>query len=152
MLTLWSAAAGCNNRMPMCIGSFSLHSKWIGLSKRYPNSLVLRRDVESDRLIGNKSILLTPLAHNFTCFKQNVLNLVFFPLETRLQIVCHFAYLVKVSWFKFFIFVYVGKVAASVWLVSVWLIIHTKLFIYFFITQIILIVFFSGQRNYLYDV
>ncbi len=54
MLTLWSAAAGCNNRMPMCIGSFSLHSKWIGLSKRYPNSSVLRRDVESDRLIGNK--------------------------------------------------------------------------------------------------
>ncbi len=53
MLTLWSAAAGCNNRMPMCIGSFSLHSKWIGLSKRYPNSSVLRRDVESDRLIGN---------------------------------------------------------------------------------------------------
>ncbi len=52
MLTLWSAAAGCNNRMPMCIGSFSLHSKWIGLSKRYPNSSVLRRDVESDRLIG----------------------------------------------------------------------------------------------------
>ncbi len=37
----------------MCIGSFSLHSKWIGLSKRYPNSSVLRRDVESDRLIGN---------------------------------------------------------------------------------------------------
>ncbi len=36
MLTLWSAAAGCNNRMPMCIGSFSLHSKWIGLSKRDP--------------------------------------------------------------------------------------------------------------------
>ncbi len=30
MLTLSSAAAGCNNRMPMCIGSFSLHSKWIG--------------------------------------------------------------------------------------------------------------------------
>ncbi len=53
MLTLWSAAAGCNNRMPMCIGSFSIHSKWIGLSKRYPNSSVLRRDVESDRLIGN---------------------------------------------------------------------------------------------------
>ncbi len=53
MLTLWSAAAGCNNRMPMCIGSFSLHSKWIGLSKQDPNSLVLRRDVESDRLIGN---------------------------------------------------------------------------------------------------
>ncbi len=45
MLTLWSAAAGCNNRMPMCIGSFSLHSKWIGLSKRDPNSSVLRRDV-----------------------------------------------------------------------------------------------------------
>ncbi len=45
MLTLRSAAAGCNNRMPMCIGSFSLHSKWIGLSKRYPNSSVLRRDV-----------------------------------------------------------------------------------------------------------
>ncbi len=57
MLTLWSAAAGCNNRMPMCIGSFSLHSKWIGLSKRYPNSSVLRRDVESDRLIGNSSVL-----------------------------------------------------------------------------------------------
>ncbi len=37
----------------MCIGSFSLHSKWIGLSKRDPNSSVLRRDVESDRLIGN---------------------------------------------------------------------------------------------------
>ncbi len=45
ILTLWSAAAGCNNRMPMCIGSFSLHLKWIGLSKRYPNSSVLRRDV-----------------------------------------------------------------------------------------------------------
>ncbi len=29
----------------MCIGSFSLHSKWIGLSKRDPNSSVLRRDV-----------------------------------------------------------------------------------------------------------
>ncbi len=42
ILTLWSAAAGCNNRMPMCIGSFSLHSKWIGLSKRDPNSSVLR--------------------------------------------------------------------------------------------------------------
>ncbi len=55
MLTLWSAAAGCNNRMPMCIGSFSLHSKWIGLSKRDPNSSVLRRDVESDRLIGNST-------------------------------------------------------------------------------------------------
>ncbi len=48
MLTLWSTAAGCNNRMPMCIGSFSLHSKWIGLSKRDPNSSVIRRDVESD--------------------------------------------------------------------------------------------------------
>ncbi len=57
MLTLWSAAAGCNNRMPMCIGSFSLHSKWIGLSKRYPNSSVLRRDVESDRLIGNWTVI-----------------------------------------------------------------------------------------------
>ncbi len=45
ILTLWSAAAGCNNRMPMCIGSFSLHSKWIGLSKRDPNSSILRRDV-----------------------------------------------------------------------------------------------------------
>ncbi len=56
MLTLWSAAAGWNNRMPMCIGSFSLHSKWIGLSKRYPNSSVLRRDVESDRLIGNQFV------------------------------------------------------------------------------------------------
>ncbi len=37
----------------LCIGSFSLHSKWIGLSKRDPNSSVLRRDVESDRPIGN---------------------------------------------------------------------------------------------------
>ncbi len=63
MLTLWSAAAGCNNRMPMCIGSFSLHSKWIGLSKRYPNSSVLRRDVESDRLIGN-----------LDCTSQNQIN------------------------------------------------------------------------------
>ncbi len=60
MLTLWSAAAGCNNRMPMCIGSFSLHSKWIGLSKRYPNSSVLRRDVESDQLIGNQSHIKGP--------------------------------------------------------------------------------------------
>ncbi len=25
ILMLWSAAAGCNNRMPMCIGSFSLY-------------------------------------------------------------------------------------------------------------------------------
>ncbi len=53
IVTLCSAAAGCNNRMPMCIGSFSLHSKWIGLSKQDPNSSVSRRDVESDRLIGN---------------------------------------------------------------------------------------------------
>ncbi len=45
ILMLWSAAAGCNNRMPMCIGSFSLHSKWIGLSTRDPNSSVIRRDV-----------------------------------------------------------------------------------------------------------
>ncbi len=45
ILTLWSAAAGCNNRMPMCIGSFSLHSKWIGLSKRDPNLSVIRLDV-----------------------------------------------------------------------------------------------------------
>ncbi len=37
----------------MFIGSFSLQSKWIGLSKRDPKSSVLRRDVESDRLIGN---------------------------------------------------------------------------------------------------
>ncbi len=57
MLTPWSAAAGCNNHMPMCIGSFSLHSKWIGLSKRDPKSSVLRRDVESDRLIGNWFVL-----------------------------------------------------------------------------------------------
>ncbi len=48
ILTLWSAAAGCNNCMPMCIGSFSLHSKWICLSKRDPNSSVLWRDVGSD--------------------------------------------------------------------------------------------------------
>ncbi len=54
ILTLWSAAAGFNNRMPICIGSFSFHSKWIGLSKRDPNSSVLRRDVETDRLIGNR--------------------------------------------------------------------------------------------------
>ncbi len=57
ILTMWSASAGCNNRMPMCIGSFSLHSKWIGLSKRDPNSSVLRRDIESDRLIGNYAVL-----------------------------------------------------------------------------------------------
>ncbi len=73
MLTLWSAAAGCNNRMPMCIGSFSLHSKWIGLSKRDPNSSVLRRDVESDRLIGNSpstpsSCELWPWKNFFTTF------------------------------------------------------------------------------------
>ncbi len=66
MLTLWSAAAGCNNRMPMCIGSFSLHSKWIGLSKRYPNSSVLRRDVESDRLIGKYISILFPF-FNLRC-------------------------------------------------------------------------------------
>ncbi len=46
----------------MCIGSFSLHSKWIGLSKRYPNSSVLRRDVESDRLIGNGGYLRETVA------------------------------------------------------------------------------------------
>ncbi len=33
ILALRSMAAGCNHRMPMCIGSFSLHSKWIGLSE-----------------------------------------------------------------------------------------------------------------------
>ncbi len=52
MLTLWSAAAGCNNRMPMCIGSFSLHSKWIGLSKRYPQFVgppTWRREWPTDR-------------------------------------------------------------------------------------------------------
>ncbi len=38
----------------------------------------------------SKSILLTPLADNFNCFKQNALNLV-------LNISSHFAYLVKVS-------------------------------------------------------
>ncbi len=67
MLTLWSAAAGCNNRMPMCIGSFSLHSKWIGLSKRYPNSSVLRRDVESDRLIGNWTLMRCCLNAGLVC-------------------------------------------------------------------------------------
>ncbi len=72
MLTLWSAAAGCNNRMPMCIGSFSLHSKWIGLSKRYPNSSVLRRDVESDRLIGNPGynsnrVRSLSRSHSYSC-------------------------------------------------------------------------------------
>ncbi len=53
LLTLWSTAAGCNNRMPMCIGLFSLHSKWIGLSKLDPNSSVIWHAVKSDRLIGN---------------------------------------------------------------------------------------------------
>ncbi len=72
MLTLWSAAAGCNNRMPMCIGSFSLHSKWIGLSKRDPNSSVLRRDVESDRLIGNQ---YTAIPKKRTLMNRFVLNL-----------------------------------------------------------------------------
>ncbi len=47
----------------MCIGSFSLHSKWIGLSKRYPNSSVLRRDVESDRLIGNRCYIKLSLVN-----------------------------------------------------------------------------------------
>ncbi len=45
ILTLWSGATVCNNRMPMYIGSFSLHSKWIGLSKWDPNSSDIRRDV-----------------------------------------------------------------------------------------------------------
>ncbi len=49
---------------------------------------------------NSKNILFTPLADHFTCFKQNALNLVF-PLETRLNILSHFAYLVK-SWFKNF--------------------------------------------------
>ncbi len=53
ILTLWSAAARCNNRMQMCIGSFSLHSKWIGLLKRDPNSSAFRHDIENDRLIAN---------------------------------------------------------------------------------------------------
>ncbi len=57
LLTLWSAAAGWNNHMPMCIDSFSLHSKWIGLSKRDPNLSVIRRDLKSDRLIGNIYLL-----------------------------------------------------------------------------------------------
>ncbi len=38
---LWSVAAGCNHHMPMSIASFILHSKWIGLSKWDPNSLVI---------------------------------------------------------------------------------------------------------------
>ncbi len=48
---------------------------------------------------------------------------------------------------------FVENVAAFVWLVSVWLIIHTNIFIFFlFITQIILIAFVSGQIHHLYDV
>ncbi len=45
ILTLWSAAAGCNNHMPMCISSFSLHSKSIGPSKRDDNLSVIWRDI-----------------------------------------------------------------------------------------------------------
>ncbi len=56
ILMLWSAAAGCNDHMPMCIGLFSLHSKWIGLFKRDPNSSVIRRNIECDRLIRNQNI------------------------------------------------------------------------------------------------
>ncbi len=44
-----------------------------------------------------KNILLTPLADNLICFKQNVLNLVVFFMETRLKSLSNFAYLVKVS-------------------------------------------------------
>ncbi len=53
ILTLWSAAAGCNNRMPMCIGSFSYtRSGLVSLSE-----IPIRRSPDatrSDRLIGNK--------------------------------------------------------------------------------------------------
>ncbi len=59
----------------MCIGSFSLHSKWIGLSKRYPNSSVLRHDVESDRLIGKHRythLLDDLMFHDECCEKCNV--------------------------------------------------------------------------------
>ncbi len=38
-----------------------------------------------------------PLADNFTYFKQKVLNLVYFPLETRQIILCHFVYQVNAS-------------------------------------------------------
>ncbi len=52
ILTLWSAAAGCNNRMPMCIGSFSYtRSGLVSLSE-----IPIRRSPDvtrSDRLIGN---------------------------------------------------------------------------------------------------
>ncbi len=84
ILTLWSASAECNNRMPMCIGSFSLHSKWIGLSKRYPNSSVLRRDVESDRLIGNTSLTTSsPIRYDMFYFPFRELRCVSFTLRER---------------------------------------------------------------------
>ncbi len=54
--------------------SFSLHSKWIGLSKRDPNSSVLRRDVESDRLIGNTAINLCDLILGKYCRLTDVLG------------------------------------------------------------------------------
>ncbi len=58
ILTLWSAAAGCNNRMPMCIGSFSYtRSGLVSLSE-----IPIRRSSDvtrSDRLIGNCSYFFT---------------------------------------------------------------------------------------------
>ncbi len=60
---------------------------------------------------------------------------------------------IKLLFFStFLIYVYVcfvGNVAVSVWLVSVWLIIHTKLFFSFFlfITQIILIILTLKRIN-----
>ncbi len=59
----------------MCIGSFSLHSKWIGLSKRDPNSSVLQNDVESNRLIGNQGPRVWRKGgetHSQSCLKSSV--------------------------------------------------------------------------------
>ncbi len=69
--------------MPMCIGSFSLNSKWIGLAKRYPNSSVLRRDVESDRLIGNMPYLYANYAYKKLFIYIN--NIAILPPLTDLQ-------------------------------------------------------------------
>ncbi len=56
-----------------------------------------------ENFLKNKSILLTSLADNLTCFKLNALHLFTPPPpETKLNILRHFAYLVKVSWFKSF--------------------------------------------------
>lgn len=57
ILTLRSEAAECNHCMPMCIGSCSLHSKWIGLSKRDPNSSVFTDMISRFPPSGNKGYI-----------------------------------------------------------------------------------------------